>query len=155
MRWNRMLFALVILGSCCLAHPAIGRGFGTIDPDQANNFRINDDEYVDQAWEVGLIGLVAYLFVILAPVASARQRIRGPDREMASLALASSAGCVAYLVISALFDSMSFPQAPYSFFVVAAFATIASSRASPAGAPLASARWLPGRRRSLTLVRSA
>ena len=48
-----------------------------------------------------------------------------------SLALAASAGCVAYLVVNALFDAMSFPQAPYMFFMVAALTTIAA--AGPAG----------------------
>ena len=56
-----------------------GRGFGTIDPDQPNQFRINDDEYIDEIWEVGVIGLVAYLFMIVAPVLAARRAIRARD----------------------------------------------------------------------------
>ena len=110
-----------------LAHPLLGRGFGTLDPEQTNVFRINDDEYVDEIWEVGAIGLAAYLFMILAPVIVARRAIRTRDPAVAPLALAASAGCVAYFVVNALFDAMSFPQAPYVFFVVAALTIIASA----------------------------
>ena len=34
---------------------------------------------------------------------------------------------MAYLVVNALFDAMSFAQAPYMFFIVAALATIAAA----------------------------
>jgi hypothetical protein len=114
-----------------LAHPLLGRGFGTIEPDQSNQFRINDDEYIDEIWEVGVIGLLAYLFMIVAPVITARRVIRARDPVIEPLVLATSAGCVAYLVVNALFDAMSFPQAPYMFFIVAALSTIAA--AGPAG----------------------
>jgi hypothetical protein len=114
-----------------LVHPVLGRGFGTLDSDQANDFRINDDEYIDEIWEVGIVGLLAYMFMIAAPVIAARRAIRSRDPTIAPLALAASAGCVAYFVVNALFDAMSFPQAPYMFFVVAALATVSS--AGPAG----------------------
>jgi hypothetical protein len=114
-----------------LVHPVLGRGFGTLNSDQSNDFRINDDEYIDEIWQVGIVGLCAYMFMILAPVIVARKAIRSRDPAVAQLALAASAGCVAYFVVNALFDAMSFPQAPYMFFMVAALATIAS--AGPAG----------------------
>jgi O-antigen ligase len=113
------------------ARPLLGRGFGTLNVENAGQFRINDDEYIDEVWEVGIIGLVAYLFMIIAPVIAARRAIRSRDPDIEPLALASSAGCVAYLVVNALFDTMSFPQAPYMFLIVAALATI--SAAGPAG----------------------
>jgi hypothetical protein len=108
------------------AHPLFGRGFGTLNQNHANEFRINDDEYIDEIWEVGAIGLFAYLFMIIAPVFTAHRAIRRRDPEVSSLALAGGAGCIAYLVVNALFDAMSFPQAPYMFFVVAALTTIAA-----------------------------
>jgi hypothetical protein len=114
-----------------LAHPVIGRGFGTLNPDEPTTFRINDDEYIDEIWEVGILGLIAYLGMILAPVLLSRRAIRGRDPTVASLALAGSAGCIAYLVVNALFDAMSFPQAPYMFFMMAALTTVAA--AGPAG----------------------
>jgi hypothetical protein len=113
------------------AHPLFGRGFGTLNEEQPKMFRINDDEYLDEIWQVGIAGLLAYIFMILAPIILARRGIRGEDAEVSSLALAGSAGCVAYLVVNVLFDAMSFPQAPYMFFMVAALTTIAA--AGPAG----------------------
>jgi O-Antigen ligase len=108
-----------------LAHPVLGRGFGTLDPELTTFFRINDNEYIDELWEVGLIGLAAYLAMIAAPVVAARKSIRAGEPDVAPLALAASAGCIAYLVANALFDAMSFPQAPYMFFIVAALTTVA------------------------------
>jgi hypothetical protein len=110
-----------------LAHPILGRGFGTLDSDLENQFRINDDEYIDEIWEVGAVGLIAYIFMILAPVFTARRAIRTRDPAVSSLALAASAGCIAYLMVNALFDAMSFPQAPYMFFMVASLTVIAAA----------------------------
>ncbi len=110
-----------------LAHPIIGRGYGTLDEEEPAQFRINDNEYLDEVWEVGAVGLLAYIWMILAPVLAARTAIRGRDPTVAQLALAASAGCIAYLVVNILFDAMSFPQAPYMFFVVAALTTIAAA----------------------------
>lgn len=110
-----------------LAHPVLGRGFGTLNPDQPAQFRINDDEYIDELWEVGVLGLLAFVCMILAPVAIARSAIRTRGPTVASLALATSSGCVAFLVVCALFDALAFPQAPYMFFVVAALTTIAAA----------------------------
>jgi hypothetical protein len=114
-----------------LAHPVLGRGFGTLNIEAPTQFRINDDEYIDEIWEVGVVGLLAYVFMILAPVLAARRAIRARDPAVSSLALAASAGCIAYFVVNALFDAMSFPQAPYMFFMVAALTVIAA--AGPAG----------------------
>jgi hypothetical protein len=110
-----------------LAHPALGRGFGTLNPQQPSQFRINDNEYIDELWEVGILGLLAFLWMILAPVMSARRAIRTRGPTVGSLALATSGGCIAFLVACALFDALSFPQAPYMFFAVAALTTIAAA----------------------------
>ena len=117
-----------------LARPLLGRGFGTLDPDQPSLFRINDDEYVDEIWQVGIIGLLAYIAMIVAPILLARRAVRARDPVMSATALAGCAGCFAYLVANALFDALSFPQAPYMFFIVAALTTIA------AGGPEANVR---------------
>lgn len=114
-----------------LAHPMLGRGFGTINSDKATEFRINDDEYIDELWEVGAFGLLAFMWMILAPVVLARVAIRARAPTTSSLALAASAGCVAFFVVCVLFDALAFPQAPYMFFLVGALTTIAA--AGPAG----------------------
>jgi hypothetical protein len=129
-----------------LAHPVIGRGFGTLNQDRPDQFRINDDEYIDEIWQVGVLGWLAYLGMIIAPIALSRRAIRGRDPTVSSLALAASAGCVGFLVVSALFDALSFPQAPYMFFFVAALTTIAA--AGPEG------NVRPARERAYELARS-
>jgi hypothetical protein len=110
-----------------LAHPALGRGFGTLDPQKASQFRINDNEYIDELWQVGILGLIAFVWMILAPVITARRAIRTRGPTSGSLALATSGGCIAFLVACALFDALSFPQAPYMFFTVAALTAIAAA----------------------------
>jgi len=110
-----------------LAHPLLGRGFGTLSPEQPSQFRINDDEYIDEIWQVGALGLFAFIWMILAPIVTASRTIRSRGSPGASLALATSAGCVAFLVVCALFDALSFAQAPYMFFLVAALTTIAAA----------------------------
>jgi hypothetical protein len=109
------------------AHPLLGRGYGTLKPNDWSQFRINDNEYIDELWQVGALGLLVFVCMILAPVAVARSAIRTRGPTVASLALATSSGCVAFLVVCALFDALSFPQAPYMFFVVAALTTIAAA----------------------------
>lgn len=139
-----------------LAHPVIGRGFGTLNPEQPAQFRINDDEYIDEIWEVGAVGLLAFVWMILAPVVIARSAIRTRGPTVASLALATSGGCVAFLVVCALFDALSFPQAPYMFFVVAALTTIAA--AGPEGNVVPTHELvgrLSGRRRSRSVPQVA
>ncbi len=109
-----------------VARPLLGRGYGTLDPDQPKLFRINDDEYIDQIWEVGVVGLLAYIGMILAPIVIARRAIRSRDPVISSLSLAGAGACFSFLVANALFDTLSFPQAPYMFFIVAALTTVAA-----------------------------
>ena len=81
--------------------------------------------------EVGVIGLCVYLWMIISPIVLARRAIRGRDPTVAALALATSGGCVAYLVLNALYDAMSYPQSPYMFCFVAALTTIAAAGPEP------------------------
>jgi hypothetical protein len=121
-----------------LAHPLLGRGYGSLDSQQPTQFRINDDQYIDEVTSTGILGLLAFIGMILAPVVMARRAIRTRGPTVASTALAASAACVAFLVVSALFDSIGFIQAPYIFFVMAALTTVAV--AGPEG-NVASSLW--------------
>jgi hypothetical protein len=78
-------------------------------------------------------------------VITARRAIRSRDPTVSTLALATSSGCVAFFVVSALFDALSFPQAPYMFFCVAALTTIAAAGPEGNVEPLAGLRRLRGR----------
>jgi hypothetical protein len=108
-------------------HPLFGRGYGALNSDQPGNFRINDNQLIDELWEVGVVGLLAFVWMILSPVVLARSAIRTRGPTISSLALAASGGCIAFLVVCALLDSMGFTEAPYMFFVIAALTTIAAA----------------------------
>jgi hypothetical protein len=110
-----------------LAHPLFGRGYGALNSDQPAQFRINDDQLLDEAWEVGIVGLLAFAWMILSPVVLARSAIRKRGSPGSSTALAASAGCVAFFVVCALLDAMGFTEAPYTFFLIGAIATIAAA----------------------------
>ncbi len=125
-----------------LARPVLGLGYASRDivgkPDQ---FRILDNQYLGQLLETGVLGLLAYMGMVIAAMVVAHRAIRSGDPTRGSPALAATAACAAYGISSALFDAMSFRQAPYMFVVVAAMATVA---ASPAIGP-ATVRARPGR----------
>jgi len=110
-----------------LKHPVLGRGYGSVNVEQASEFHVNDNEYVDEVRAVGILGLLAYGWMILAPLALARSAIRKRGPTVASLTLAASAGCLAFLVVSALFDVMGFTEVPYLFFLMAVMTTIAAA----------------------------
>ena len=107
------------------AHPLLGRGFGTLGV-MGEVFRVTDDQLLSMLWQAGALGLLSYVWMIISPIASARRARRSRDPAIRMVALAASAGCAAYLVVNALFDTLSFVQVPYLFFIVAAMCTVAS-----------------------------
>lgn len=121
-----------------LRHPLFGSGYGTRDIADVEHVRILDNEYLALLLTVGLLGTALFLATILAAMVVAHRAIRSGDDRYADVALASSAACMVFLVVSLLFDSMSFSQAPYTFFLVAAFGTVAAgARRARARAPVA------------------
>lgn len=113
----------------------IGRGYGSYDPAW---YRYLDNEYLGRVIETGVLGLLAYLFVVLAVVAVAHPSIRSGDPRRAPPALAVAAAAVAFGVASAFFDLLAFSHVPYLFFFVAGLAV--ACRARPVAAPGAPAR---------------
>lgn len=110
-----------------LSHPAIGRGYGTHNSLLHDTYRIFDNGYLDLIYEVGLIGLLAWLAMVLLPIFQARYAARSDNPLRGPPALAASAGLVAFAVASALYDVLSFPQAPYLFVFLAAMCTCSAS----------------------------
>ncbi len=119
----------------------IGRGYGTLNPDNYRWYRILDNEYLDQLFQVGVVGLIAYVSIVVTALTTAHRVIVRGGR-FAPLTLAAAAGCVAFGVVSATFDAAGFPQAPYTFGFVAALIAVAAvhqrqddrlGRASPPG----------------------
>lgn len=116
-----------------MSHLLIGRGYGSYDP---HKYRILDNEYLGVLIAVGLLGLLAYVAILLAMMLLAHRSIRGPDPRRASLALAALASVGVILVASALFDVFSFPHVPYLLFFVGGLIVALRNR-SPTAAPAA------------------
>lgn len=93
--------------------PLFGRGFSTFLP----NYRILDNQYLGLLIEVGLVGLVSLLALIVTAIVCAL-RARTPCSDVLSRQLAQGiAGSVAAGAASlALFDGLSFPMSAGLFF---------------------------------------
>jgi polysaccharide biosynthesis protein PslJ len=107
-----------------LTYPLVGRGYGTYDP---RVYRILDNDYLGTLIEVGILGMVAFLAIFVAGLATAHPVIRRGDPTRAPPALAASAAVMAFAVATFLFDILSFPQAPYLLFFILGLATVAAS----------------------------
>jgi hypothetical protein len=109
-----------------LTHLVFGRGHGSYEH---TSYRILDMELLRQLIEVGVLGLAAYLFMIGAIVGVARRPIRSRGPTDAPVALAAAAAAVGFLVVSTLFDVMSFPHSPYLvLFMAALLAAVVTAR---------------------------
>jgi hypothetical protein len=107
-----------------LTRPAIGQGFGTY-LHQTNRYL--DNEYLKRLLETGLLGVLTYMFMVVAVMMVAHRSIRSGDPIRAGPALAASAGACAYGVAGFLYDEFFFPQAPYLFFLAAAIVVVAAA----------------------------
>lgn len=96
-------------------HPLFGRGFGTFTPDL---YFFTDNQYMLALAEMGVLGLVALLILFITGVhhggAVRRLARTDADRELGQAFFASS---LVALVISATFDSLSFPMFAGMFFL--------------------------------------
>jgi hypothetical protein len=110
-----------------LNNVVIGRGYGTLDTQNWRTYRILDNQYLGTLFVVGVVGLVAYLAIIFTAIMTAhgvikRGRVRAPP------ALAAAAGCAAFGLVSATYDSGGYPQAVYSFLFAAGLIAVAASK---------------------------
>lgn len=115
-----------------LSNPLLGRGYGTLDSARSDTYRILDNEYLGQVYQMGALGLIAFLALIVTPLFVVRSVLRSDHPLRGPPALAAGAGCLAFGVASALYDILSFPQAPYLFLFMAAICVCAASVEAPA-----------------------
>ncbi|MFI6931694.1 O-antigen ligase family protein [Streptomyces sp. NPDC050287] len=96
-------------------HPLFGRGFGTFTPDL---YFFTDNQYMLTLAEMGVLGLVALFTLFITGIhhggAIRRLARTESDRELGQAFFASS---LVALVISATFDSLSFPMFAGMFFL--------------------------------------
>ncbi len=108
------------------SHLLLGRGFGSYDHV---TYRVLDSEILRRLIEMGVLGTLAYLFMIGSVIWTARAAIAERDRTWAPLALIGTAAAVSFAVVSTLFDVMSFAHAVYIFLCMAGLvAAVASHR---------------------------
>lgn len=113
-----------------LSNLLLGRGFGSLDPLNWRWYRILDNEYLDQLWETGVVGLVAYVAMLWTPIFAVRRLVRR-HAPRADFAVAAAAGCAAFAIVSATYDAMGFGEAIYSFLFVAALIAVMSREQMP------------------------
>ncbi|QCW50793.1 hypothetical protein FE634_10905 [Nocardioides dongxiaopingii] len=95
--------------------PVFGRGFGTFLPA----YRILDNQYLGLTIEIGLVGLTAFLAVLVAALWSAvRARRAARDLLGAQLATGLLGAVAAGAVNLALFDGLSFSMSAGVLFLV-------------------------------------
>jgi hypothetical protein len=103
-----------------LSHPAFGSGFGGYaHASEPTANRILDSELLLRVVETGLVGLVAFVLMVVTVIGVAARVIRGRDPRRAPPALAIAAAASGFLVLTTLFDEWSFPHAVYIFLTLA------------------------------------
>lgn len=103
------------------SHLILGRGWGSYNHD---SYRILDSEILSRTIETGVLGLGAFLLVGVAVVAASRRTIASRDPAAAPVALIGASIAVAFLVISTLYDELSFPHPMYIFLYMVGFVTV-------------------------------
>lgn len=129
--------------------PLLGRGFFTFLPE----YRILDNQYLGLIIEMGIVGLVAFLGVLLTGAIEASRLAAGSSDETSrSLGRSLTASIVAAACSYATFDALSFNQvACLTFFVLAGIAMLTRMQAPSTDFDLGStgrgghAKWLGGK----------
>ena len=106
------------------ASPFFGRGWGSYEPTV---YRFLDNQYLLTQLEAGLLGMIAFVGVLLATFATSRRLQSSGDPVTRAMAAAIAAGAFAFYVSSALFDSLTFAQAPYLLFLLLGMLVVLSS----------------------------
>ena len=113
-----------------LRFPVVGKGFGTF----LTRYHIFDNEYLLLSIELGILGLVAFLILLIAGVISAATARRlATERVDRQLAQALVAALIAGSLMLALFDGLSFPMSSGMLFLFLGLAAGARRLLTPAG----------------------
>jgi O-antigen ligase len=98
------------------AHPLFGLGFGTFMP---NIYFFTDDEYLNAAIEIGLVGSFMLLLMFITGWCLSRSARRASaDQETRHLGQCMAASCAVMLICYATFDALYFPMAAGLTFLV-------------------------------------
>jgi hypothetical protein len=103
------------------SHPILGVGVGGYN---ALLNRILDNQMLDNAIQIGVLGEFAYVGMILSVVVAAVPLIRKRNSSVGMSALACACGAICFLTVSFLFDSMAYTHVPYIFLTLAALLVV-------------------------------
>jgi len=107
------------------SHLLFGRGWGSYDHF---TYRILDSELLHRLLEMGVVGLIAFVGMVLSVLLSARSTINERDPTWAPFALVGAAAAVSFLMVATLFDVLAFPHATYIFLYMAGLTAVVIGR---------------------------
>ena len=121
--------------------PLVGKGFGTF----ITRYHIFDNQYLLLSIELGILGLAAFVALLIAGILSAaRARRSSTDRRDRQFAQALIAALTAGSLMMAFFDGLSFPMSAGMLFLVLGLAGGASRVFHAAPDPSVSGQSTPG-----------
>ncbi|WP_205786886.1 O-antigen ligase family protein [Specibacter cremeus] len=129
--------SLAVVGHYLAVSPWVGRGLGTLGPA----YRIFDNQYIGLLIETGIVGLTAFVVLMLTAILTTLLRRRGTDRLLGAMGPALAGAVLAGALLCAFFDAFHFPQAVGMLFLVVGLcgAHWNMQHPSAAGAPEADA----------------
>ena len=106
-------------------HPLRGLGLGGLD---ASGYRVTDNAYLLHYVELGAVGVVLLLLVLVVALGEAARALRAPGREQRLLAAAAAAGVVAYVASAATYDAFTLLQGPHLLWFLVALSVVIAER---------------------------
>jgi polysaccharide biosynthesis protein PslJ len=108
--------AYALAGPYVTQRPFFGRGFGTLLP---LTYFYTDDMYLLATIEIGVVGVVAMFFLFVSGMRTASLgRRRTTDQRRREIGQGLVASMAVTLVVSATFDSLTFPMFSGLFFIL-------------------------------------
>ena len=107
-------------------HPFFGRGFGTriIGNDPKQNSFILDDEWLSTTLEIGIVGLVAWVWIFLRFCSRAVRVARADDGDRGWTLAALAASVASFAVGMGFYDAFSFIQVTFLMIILLGFGSV-------------------------------
>jgi O-antigen ligase len=124
-------------------HPFFGRGFGTRIVEVTNPHRnsfILDDEWLSSTLEVGLVGVIAWVWIFGRFCSRAVRAARAGDEDDHWLLAGLAASVASFAVGMAFFDAFSFIQVTFIAIIVIGLGSVLLRDTAPGRSPAPQAR---------------
>lgn len=119
---------LPVVGALVAAHPWTGLGISGLS---SQGIAATDTSYLLSYAEVGVLGLAAFVGVIVAAVGESILALRSPSRPDRLVALGAALGLVVLAAGTFTFDTFSVPAAAETFWLLAALGVVAQDGLRP------------------------